>query len=81
LSDDPDRPQLRARALSVPAQGLIVLVLVLAIGAGIWVARSRINGEARDAEVAESNQSRRQDGLFYPTQAQWATLTVEPVQQ
>jgi membrane fusion protein, heavy metal efflux system len=81
LSDDLDRPEPWARALSVPAQAFIVLVLVLAIGAFIWVARSRTNGEAREVDAAVSSQSRRQGGLFYPTQAQWATLTVETVQQ
>jgi cobalt-zinc-cadmium efflux system membrane fusion protein len=65
----------------VRAQALVVLGLVLAIGAGMWVARSRTKGEVRDADTAVSSQSRRPGGLFYPTQAQWATLTVEPVQQ
>ena len=81
MSDTPDPPQLRARALSVRAQALVVLGLVLAIGAGMWMARSRTKGGVRDADTAVSSQSRRPGGLFYPTQAQWATLTVEPVQQ
>ena len=56
-SDDPDRPQLWARALSVPAQALIVLVLVLAIGAGIWVARSRTNAIAAAISLTQARRT------------------------
>jgi membrane fusion protein, heavy metal efflux system len=53
--------------------------LVFAVGAGIWVAKSRTNSDARDPDAA--GQSKKVTGVFYPTPAQWATLTVEPVQQ
>src|SRR6202011_3457073 len=32
-------------------------------------------------DTAVSSQAKRPRGLFFPTTAQWATLTVEPVQQ
>ena len=79
MSSDLDRPQSRARALPARVQVLLVLILVFAVGAGIWVAKSRTNSDARDPDAA--GQSKKVTGVFYPTPAQWATLTVEPVQQ
>jgi cobalt-zinc-cadmium efflux system membrane fusion protein len=79
VSSDLDRPQSRARALPARVQVLLVLILVFAVGAGIWVAKSRTNSDARDPDAA--GQSKKVTGVFYPTAAQWATLTVEPVQQ
>jgi cobalt-zinc-cadmium efflux system membrane fusion protein len=81
VSSDLDRPQSWARALPARVQVLIVVILVFAVGAGIWVAKSRTNSEARDPDIAGSNASKKVVGVFYPTPAQWATLTVEPVQQ
>jgi membrane fusion protein, heavy metal efflux system len=79
VSSDLDRPQSRARALPARVQVLLVLILVFAVGAGIWVAKSRTNSDARDPDG--NGQSKKVTGVFYPTPAQWATLTVEPVQQ
>jgi membrane fusion protein, heavy metal efflux system len=79
VSSDLDRPQSWARALPARVQVLIVLILVFAVGAGIWVAKSRTNSDARDPDAA--GQAKKVAGVFYPTPAQWATLTVEPVQQ
>ena len=79
MSSDLDRPQSRARALPARVQVLLVLILVFAVGAGIWVAKSRTNSDARDPDAA--GPSKKVTGVFYPTPAQWATLTVEPVQQ
>jgi membrane fusion protein, heavy metal efflux system len=81
VSSDLHRPQSWARALPARVQVLIVVILVFAVGAGIWVAKSRTNSEARDPDIAGSNASKKVVGVFYPTSAQWATLTVEPVQQ
>ena len=79
MSSDLDRPQSRARALPARVQVLLVLILVFAVGAGFWVAKSRTNSDARDPDA--NGQSKKVTGVFYPTPAQWATLTVEPVQQ
>ena len=79
MSSDLDRPQSRARALPARVQVLLVLILVFAVGAGIWVAKSRTSSDARDPDA--NGQSKKVTGVFYPTPAQWATLTVEPVQQ
>jgi cobalt-zinc-cadmium efflux system membrane fusion protein len=62
-------------------QALIVLVLVVAGGAVAWALKSHNDGKATDTDTAVSSQSKRPRGLFYPSATQWATLTVEPVQQ
>ena len=81
MSSDLNRPQSRARALPARVQVLIVVVLVFAAGAGVWVAKSRTNSDVRDPDRAALSPSKKGPGVFYPTTAQWATLTVEPVQQ
>src|SRR2546423_7187190 len=59
VSSDLDRPQSWARALPARVQVLIVVILVFAVGAGIWVAKSRTNSEARDPDIAGSNASKK----------------------
>lgn len=81
MSSDPHRPQSWARALPARVQVLIVLILIFAAGAGVWVAKSRTNSEVRDPHKAAADPSKKTRGVFYPTSAQWATLTIEPVQQ
>ena len=81
MSSDLNRPQSRARALPARVQVLVVAVLVFAAGAGVWVAKSRTNSDVRDPDRAALSPSKKSAGVFYPTAAQWATLTVEPVQQ
>ena len=81
MLNNSDRPQLRVRTLSLRLQALIVLVLVVAGGAVAWALKSHNDGKAVDTDTAVSSQSKRPRGLFYPSATQWATLTVEPVQQ
>ena len=81
MLNNSDRPQLRVRTLSLRLQALIVLVLVVAGGAVAWALKSHNDGKATDTDTAVSSQSKRPRGLFYPSATQWATLTVEPVQQ
>lgn len=81
MPNDPDRPRLRVRALPARLQALIILALVAGVGAGAWAVKSHTPAsKAADAD-AVSSQSKRPRGLFYPSAAQWATLTVEPAQQ
>src|SRR5712692_2108532 len=68
-----------ARALPVRLQALLILLLVIGGGAAVWIAKSPSSVEAVGA--TPSGQAERPRGLFYPTEAQWATLTVEPVQK
>ncbi|HEX2364657.1 MAG TPA: efflux RND transporter periplasmic adaptor subunit, partial [Bradyrhizobium sp.] len=81
MSSDPHRPQSWARALPARVQVLIVLILMFAAGAGVWVAKSRTNSDVRDPHKAAASPSKKTQGVFYPTSAQWATLTIEPVLQ
>jgi membrane fusion protein, heavy metal efflux system len=81
VSSDLNRPQSRARALPARVQVLVVAVLVFAAGAGVWVAKSRTNSDVRDPDRPALSPSKKGAGVFYPTAAQWATLTIEPVQQ
>jgi cobalt-zinc-cadmium efflux system membrane fusion protein len=62
-------------------QALLVLLLVVAGVALVWIAKSHPTGHAAETDTAVSSQSKRPRGLFYPTQSQWATISVEPVQQ
>jgi cobalt-zinc-cadmium efflux system membrane fusion protein len=72
--DDLDRAQLQAFALSTRAQVAIVLIFVgVAASAVMLAAKPRTSEDAHEPEVFRR--------LFYPTPAQWATLSVEPVQQ
>src|SRR4051812_35980087 len=62
-------------------QALIVASLVVAGAAVVWAVKPQPTGKAAEMDTAISSQSKRTRGLFYPTAAQWATLTVEPCQQ
>jgi cobalt-zinc-cadmium efflux system membrane fusion protein len=80
VSRDPHRPRFWVRALPVRPRALIILFIIIAGAAVIWVAKSHPTGQAR-VDTAVSGQSKRVPGVFYPTPAQWATLKVEPVEQ
>jgi cobalt-zinc-cadmium efflux system membrane fusion protein len=73
--------EVRVRALSARMQALIVVSLVVAGAAVVWAVKPQPTGKAADMDTAISSQSKRVRGLFYPSAAQWATLTVEPCQQ
>jgi cobalt-zinc-cadmium efflux system membrane fusion protein len=79
VSSDLHRPRVWARALPARARPLLILFLAVAGAAVIWAAKSHPTVDGGDTAV--SSQSKRPRGLFYPTSAQWATLTVEPAQQ
>jgi hypothetical protein len=80
VPNDPDRPRFRCVHCRLACGRSIVLAVAIAVGAGVWAVRSHTNGKVSDAD-AVSSQSKRPRGLFYPSPAEWATLTVEPVQQ
>jgi cobalt-zinc-cadmium efflux system membrane fusion protein len=81
VSSDPHRSLLRVRALPARVQALLIVSLVLVGGVVTWVAKSHPTHDVVDADTAISSQSKRPRGLFFPSDAQWATLTVEPAQQ
>jgi membrane fusion protein, heavy metal efflux system len=64
----------------VPARGLLlILFLVAASATMVWATKSHPTPDPDD--TTGSIPSTRTRGLFHPTSAQWATLTVEPAQQ
>jgi membrane fusion protein, heavy metal efflux system len=79
VTDHSLRPLSRVRTLSARSWAAIGLVLVFGAGTLVWAIKSHTAGQATDA-IAISSQSKRV-GFFHPSAAQWATLTVEPVQQ
>jgi cobalt-zinc-cadmium efflux system membrane fusion protein len=81
VSSDPHRPLLWVRALPARLQALIVVGLLVVAGGAIGLAKIQADGHRGETDAAVSSQSKRARGIFYPTEAQWATLTVEPVQQ
>ena len=81
MSSAPHHSEIRVRALSARMQALIVVSLVVAGAAVVWAVKPQPTGKAAEMDTAISSQSKRTRGLFYPTAAQWATLTVEPCQQ
>ncbi len=79
VTDYPVRPSFWARALPLRNRSGILAIVV---GGGLlvaWMGNWHHPGEAA-GNIAVSSQSRR-TGYFYPTAAQWATMTVESVQQ
>jgi len=68
------------RALPLRLQVLLVLLLVIGGGAVVWIVKSLSAVDVVGAGATPSAHPERLRGLFYPTAAQWATLTVEPVQ-
>ena len=79
MAEDLHGSDLMGYALSRRTQGAaIVALLVLAVGAGLFVLRpNNANGLKVDTEI--SSQAKRGNRLYHPTPAEWATLTVEPV--
>src|SRR5215470_4528474 len=57
----------------------ILLALIVAAGALIWLTAERHDKRLDTKHDEFSGQAK--SGVFYPTAEQWATLTVEPVQQ
>ena len=78
MNDLPVRALARVRALSLRTQALIAIGALIVIGIAVWATAFR-SGHS-DSKAAPSNQARER-GAFSPTPAQWATLTVEPVEQ
>jgi membrane fusion protein, heavy metal efflux system len=77
MTNDPVLVRRPSRRISV----LLALALVVVVaGLGAW---SLITTRAKGTDGGQkeaSNQSKHPQGVFSPTPAQWATLTVEPVQ-
>jgi hypothetical protein len=56
-------------------QAWLVVALVLAGGAFVWMVKAHPPAAPGNGDNAVSSQSKRPRGLFYPTTAQWATAS------
>jgi len=70
---------LKQAKLSPRSQAAIVIA-VLSVGFGAVVIASRPDRGGAATEVDLRSQAKRDNGKFYPTAAQWATLTLQPVE-
>jgi cobalt-zinc-cadmium efflux system membrane fusion protein len=69
-----------ARVAARPGQAVaIVAILLLAAGAFMLAPKPHPEGRGK-ADTDLSSQSRRERGVFHPTAAQWAGLTIRPVE-
>jgi cobalt-zinc-cadmium efflux system membrane fusion protein len=74
--------QLWARVAARPGQAVAVVAVLLAGGALFMLAsKSLPNGRNSKTDTDLSSQSRRERGVFHPSAAQWAGLTIQPVEQ
>lgn len=78
MSSEPFRALLRARLLSARLVVAALAVAVAAGGATVWGSRTYFNGHQDESAI--SSQSKRPRGVYYPTSAEWAALTVESPQ-
>jgi cobalt-zinc-cadmium efflux system membrane fusion protein len=80
LSEHLTEPHAPGPALPWRLQAAAAVALVLiAVGAILFVARAPQEGGGADTDI--SSQSKRNPHYYRPTEAEWASLTVEPVAQ
>jgi cobalt-zinc-cadmium efflux system membrane fusion protein len=70
-----------ARVAARPGRALAVLAILAAAGAVMLVFKPRPDGRNPKSDTDLSSQSKRERGVFRPSPAQWAGLTIQPVQQ
>src|SRR3981189_1071923 len=78
MIDGPADTPLRSVALSLSTQIILILIFVGVAGAAFMLAGKIRTIAARDPEIASTG---KKGSLFFPTPSQWATMTIEPVQQ
>jgi cobalt-zinc-cadmium efflux system membrane fusion protein len=81
MTDDSRPASLRGRTtLGRVRPSIILIVVAIIVGAGfLWSKRHTAGADKSDIDV--SSQPKKRPGSFYPTDAQWAGLTIETVQQ
>jgi membrane fusion protein, heavy metal efflux system len=77
MTECPTQRRSRSRRI----QTAIVVVIVAVAGALAWSLSRAVNTRAANGHPGLSDQIERARGAYFPTTAQWATLTVEPVTQ
>jgi membrane fusion protein, heavy metal efflux system len=77
MSDNPSSFELQLGKLS--ARGRVAIVVVIALTGLGYVLFKKFDAVAPNRADELSSQSRLVPGVFHPTDAQWASLTIEPV--
>jgi cobalt-zinc-cadmium efflux system membrane fusion protein len=72
---------LRARIAARPGQALVVLAILAVAGVVMLTSKPRSDAGNGKMDTELSAQSKRERGVFHPSPAQWAGLTIQPVQQ
>jgi len=81
MSDELRGPKLEADAWSRRARALALVLLLIAVGGAMaLLPKARPDNEAGKSG-AQSTQPKGEAGVSYPTAAQWAALTIKPVQE
>jgi cobalt-zinc-cadmium efflux system membrane fusion protein len=81
MSDESLSPTPKPEAWSGRGRALALVVLLAAIaGAGALLPKARPDSEGK-TNVQQSSEAKAKAGVFYPTAAQWAALTIEPIQE
>lgn len=82
LNNDRTGPPLEVRVLSRRELTLaIVAALAFVVIGGAWLTVAKFRGDKGAVTSTEVSSQKRSARLFYPSPAQWATLTVEPVER
>src|SRR6202023_2874101 len=82
LSEDLTGPHQPGPALSWPMQAAAVLALLLVAGGAVFVLmREPQSPKPADTEISSQSKQRGNQHFYRPTDAEWATLTIEPVEQ
>src|SRR5205807_1100081 len=79
VSEDPTGPHQTGLALSWRLQVLAALALAFVAAVSVFLLVREPQSKGSDSEI--SSQSKRAQHFYQPTDAEWATLTVEPVQE
>jgi cobalt-zinc-cadmium efflux system membrane fusion protein len=79
VSDESPRPTPRPEAWSGRGRALTLVVLaVIVAGALTLLPKARPDS---DGSTSAPTSTKAKSGVFYPTEAQWAALTIEPVEE
>src|ERR1700676_2789673 len=82
LNNDRIGPPAEVRILSRRELTLaIVAALAFVVFGGAWLTISKLRADKGAVTSTEVSSQKRSSRLFYPSPAQWATLTVEPVER
>src|SRR5260370_36004095 len=82
MSDESPRSTPQPDASSGRARALTLVVLLVGIaGAMALLPKAGPGDEIGKTNGALSSQPKGKTGVFYPTAAQWAALTIEPIQE